>query len=132
MTLPYALGHFLALGQVPPTRTGRQFVRRTDDTGKALSASCIAVLTGVVPASRWWTLAAAAPDGEMDPARGVLSAGQAVLEANGQLIATVSDSPSPGNWLVPSRSSYTLVLTLHDASGVVGGADLPTVTQTGC
>ena len=132
LTLPYALGHFLALGQVPPTRTGRQFIRKTDDAGKLLSSSCVAVLSGVVPAARWWTLAATAPDGTIQPERGVLAAGQAVLEANGRLVATVSDEPSPGNWLVPARSTYMLVLTLHDTGEAGGTFDLPAVTQADC
>jgi hypothetical protein len=131
-TLPYALGHFLAAGQVPPSRASRQFIRRVDDSGAALSGSCAVTLQGALPPARWWTLAATASNGKVGESRGVLSAGEAVLEANGQLRAQVSASPAAGNWIVPpGNGSYILVLTVHDAASV-SAATLPPISQGGC
>jgi hypothetical protein len=133
LTLPYALGHFLNSGQVPPTKASRQFVRRVDDKGQGLSASCVIELSGVVPVARWWTLSAAAADGSVASDRNVLSAGQAIFEANGKLVARISAAPSPGNWIsAPSRGAVVLVLTLHDPTAAITATDLPTLTQGGC
>jgi hypothetical protein len=131
-TLPYALGHFLTAGQVPPSRASRQFIRSVDDQGSALSGACVATLQGALPQARWWTLAAAANNGAIGDEQGVLSAGEAVLEANGQLRAQVSATPVSGNWITPpARGAFVLVLTLHDSAPITP-AQLPTLTQGGC
>lgn len=132
-TLPYALGHFLNAGRVPPTKASRQFIRRADDQGRALDGACTVEAQGTVPPARWWTLAAAASDGAIASDRHVLTAGQAILEANGKLIARISTSPAPGNWIVaPSRGAFVLVLTLHDPAVSVTLADMPSISQVGC
>jgi hypothetical protein len=133
LSLPYALGHFLTAGQVPPTNASKQYVRRTDNTGKGLNASCTAVVAGVIPATRWWTLAATANNGTTTSKRGVLNAGQAVVDANGQLHVRIGREPMPGNWLVPpSNGAFMLVLTLHDPVTDIDIKLLPSVTLEGC
>ncbi len=133
LTLPYALGHFLNAGHVPPTKASRQFIRRVDDKGLSLDTACVTEVSGAIPAARWWTLAAAAPDGSIVSDRSVLSAGQAVLEANGKLLARVAASPAPGNWIVaPARGSFTLVLTIHDPSGPIVPSGLPSIARGDC
>ncbi len=132
-TLPYALGHFLAAGQLPPAKSSRQFVRRVDDAGKGLAGDCATNIAGAMPVARWWTLSAAAGDGTAGQERGVLSAGQALLEANGQLRAVIATEPQPANWLAPpSGGSYMLVLTLHEPASAITAAALPGVTRSAC
>ncbi len=130
---PYALGHFLAQGQLPPSNASQQFVRMVDDTGRGLGGTCVIVIKGTLPAARWWTIAATSVNGSIANPRSVLSAAHAMREANGQLIVHISRDPSPGNWLMPpGNGAYVISLTLHDPVADVDGKQLPSVVQEGC
>jgi hypothetical protein len=131
--LPYALGHFLAAGQLPPSRSSRQFVRRTDDEGRKLNSSCPVLVSGPMPVVRWWTLAATANNGKAQDSGSYLDAGSAIRESTGKLIVTVAPLPQPGNWIAPAtRGNFMLVLTLHDVAGEVTELDSLSISMGVC
>jgi hypothetical protein len=128
-SLPYALGHFLSSGQVPPAKDARYFVRQLDDDGKLLSSNCSFKIDGPEISSRWWTLRAG------EDKASVISAGQAIISETGQLLATVSPHPAPGNWLLPSQeSNFTLTYVINGPAKTKNDAPLvlPSVKKVGC
>jgi hypothetical protein len=132
-TLPYALGHFLAADQMPPPRTSQQFVRKTDNDGKALRGDCAITIVGSLPTSRWWTLQSATLNGRIPNKQSIADMGTAVREADNSLVFKVSATPQPGNWMLPaSNGSYMLVLTLHDTAVDTGDSKLLSVTTGDC
>jgi hypothetical protein len=132
LTLPYALGHFLAAQQMPPPRTAKQFIRKTDATGKSLRSDCIVTIAGEMPKSRWWTLGAATLNGKFNSKASIADTSTVVREGDNKVVINVSASPLPGNWLQPaSNGAYMLILTLHDPS-IDTGNNLPDVIAGGC
>ncbi len=132
--LPYTLGRYLTKGQLPPPLSVQDFVRSVDDDQKRLDGSCAIELTGAVPAARWWTVSAVNSDGVAFSDSNTLTAGAAVLEADGKLILHVASSPQPGNWIKPpSSGNYSIALTLHDVVDDRGGPlKLPSIKQVSC
>ncbi len=115
--VPYVLGYFLAAGQLPPPASVMQFNGVTDSSDAKFSGSCIVKIEGMVPDSRWWTLAAVDFNGLTQNERSVVTAGTAIRETDGRLVVFVSRTPHHGNWLIPPSSGrYHIALTLHDAS----------------
>jgi hypothetical protein len=128
-SLPYALGHFLSAGQVPPSKAARYFVRRYDDEGNLLSGDCNFKVDGPEISSRWWSLRA----GEEKAA--IISAGQAIISEAGQFVATISPRPAPGNWLQPPKgTNFTLTYVINGPAKTKNDAPLilPTVKKVGC
>jgi hypothetical protein len=128
-SLPYALGHFLSAGQVPPPRDARYFVRSLDDDGNALTGDCVFKIEGPEIASRWWSLRAG------ENATSILTAGQALVSDMGQLNVMLSPHPMPGNWILPPSSTrYTLTYVINQPAPSKNGAGLilPSVKKAGC
>jgi hypothetical protein len=109
-----------------PPKSVLYFVRNVDDDGNSLRSDCIVTVEGPAIPARWWALSSG------DQRGAVLSAGEAVLDSKGQLKATISRHPSPGNWIVPpDSSSYTLSYILSEPSKAAE-IDLPHVKRIGC
>jgi hypothetical protein len=132
--LPYALGHYLAEGQLPPPQSVLDLTRGTSSDGAVLRGDCMVTLDGEIPSARWWTLAAINKDGLATGPRAVLSASSAVLESDGRIVVHVSTEPQSGNWIAPaSGGTYALALTLHDpVLPLPVDVPFPTVTKDGC
>lgn len=127
---PYLSGHFLRRGEVPPLKGSRFFVRQLDDEGNILRGDCVVALEGKMPDARWWFVSADAKG-----KRTALDAGEAVREASGNYTVSISDSPVPGNWLVPpTTGAYALTLVLLDVASDASGPTppLPTVKRLWC
>jgi hypothetical protein len=128
---PYSLGRFLADGQLPPSNAQNEYFRSTDKDGKALRGDCRVTLKGKLPPARWWTIAAVTRSGQTASPASVISAAQAILEADGSIELTVNASPVPGNWITPPPGGYSLVVTLNEMTETTALA-LPIITQEGC
>lgn len=127
--LPYALGHFLSAGQVPPQKASRYFVRDRDDDGNVLSSDCVFKIEGPAIPARWWSLSVG-----QNP-NAILPAGQAILDSNNNLTAWVARHPQPGNWLTPPDTrSYTITYVVSQPAKQKAGTPLalPHVKKTGC
>lgn len=127
---PYALGHFQSAGRVPPPSSTHYFTRSTDDDGNSLRGDCVFILRGPTIPSRWWSLSAG--DTNNLSADAILSAGKAILDADGQLEVNIARQPMPGNWVRPdSTGNYNLIYVVsepeQDAKLV-----LPQVKKGGC
>ncbi len=132
-TLIYALGHFLAADQMPPSRTSQQFIRMTDRSGTLLKGECTVTVSGTLPKARWWTLEAATLNGKVKSRQSIIDAGMAVLEADQRLIAAIANEPRPGNWIAsPSTGAYMLIFTLHDPAIGTTDDNLPDVKVETC
>jgi hypothetical protein len=108
----YQTAHFLSRGQIPPPRDSRFFVRSLDDDGNSLRADCVVNMEGKLPTARWWFVSASTTDG-----RTSLDAAQSVREMNGDVNISISQTPTPGNWLVPPQGgAYELRLVILGAS----------------
>jgi hypothetical protein len=131
--LPYALGHFQSVGQVPPPKSSRFFVRSADENGNALYGDCVYVFSGQTIPARWWTISAI--NGSSQDASAVLTAGQAVTDADGQLIVNISRHPEPGNWIAPPDSgTFALRFVLSEPELPADGSalPLPILKKKGC
>jgi hypothetical protein len=128
---PYALGHFLIAGQVPTPSSAHYYVRTVDDAGNSLRGDCVFKVEGPITPARWWSLSAGHADSDA-PDESVLSAGRAILEADGHLVATLAREPMPGNWLRPASSgTYSLIFVVSEPTP--GAAPiLPHVTKGEC
>jgi hypothetical protein len=126
---PYSLGHFLGSGQLPPPKAARFYVRETDDDGNVLSSDCVFKISGPAIPSRWWSLSVGQNESS------ILSAGQAILDGEGNLKAVVSRHPLPGNWLTPPDSShFTLTYIISEPAKLKATENLvlPQVKKAGC
>lgn len=133
---PYAKARFAREGKLAlGLSEGAQLVATRDSTGAVLRGGCDYVITGGVPMSRFWTLHAVASDRQAQP---YAIHSQALLrDADGAFAITVSQHPSPGNWLrVETSSTYRLVLAVYDTA-TIGTADfddvpLPRIVRERC
>lgn len=126
----------LQLGQAE----GIAFTATTDSSGAALERNCRYRIEGTTPVATFWTLQAQAPDGSSvtrpDGLR-ELESRQVARANDGSLIAYVSPSLAPDNWLeITGQGPFQLVLTLYDPSNLSGNSvsvdTLPSITRQGC
>ncbi|MFN3764513.1 MAG: DUF1214 domain-containing protein [Aliihoeflea sp.] len=124
---PYAKARFAREGELSlGVAEGAQFIASRDATGQPLRGACDYVVTGSVPASRFWTLHAVQP-GAVSPPRAVQSLAL-LRESSGSFSIALSRHPAPGNWLqIDATGPYRLVLAVYDTP-TVGSADLAGIT----
>jgi hypothetical protein len=127
---PYSVGHFLSGGRVPTPNSAKFFVRDVDDDGNILSGNCIFSVEGSVVRSRWWSISV--DSGGTPSAAATLSAGKAVLESNGQLSATISREPMPGNWIQPDANGAFQIIYAVSEPSLDAKFDLPRIKKRGC
>ena len=139
---PYSKARSAREGSLPLGRAeGIAFIAERDRSGRALSRQCSYVVSGQIPAARFWTLHAA--DARLRPldadgsGSSALSSYGTVRGDDGSVTLAISATASPGNWLqVTGTGELRLVLTLYDtpaaASESVGGIELPEVSRESC
>ena len=138
---PYTRFHFLSQRRLPMSKFETFEVETAvDDAGQPLSTDCVYEVTGKVPDTRWWSLASYVPnEPDVQPqSDNVLTANDAVAEADGSIVVTISSDVSTGNWLRPSGDDeFTLVLRLYNPVNGLGSAaalssDMPSVMRRSC
>jgi hypothetical protein len=89
-------------------------------------ASCDYVVTGSVPASRFWTIHAVQP-GASDAPRALQSLAL-LRDASGSFTIALSRRLAPGNWLqIGGGGAFRLVLAVYDTP-TIGTADFAEIT----
>lgn len=117
---PYARAVLSRSGEIPlAAAQGIAFYARVDDTGAGLSGACDYVISGAVPAARFWTLTLTDPDGrlvENVAHRYAFTSAEILRRSDNSFSIAVAPDARPGNWL-PSerRRPFVLVLKLYDA-----------------
>jgi len=139
---PYARAVLSRTGEIPlAAAQGVAFYARSDESGAALSGACDYVVTGAVPASRFWTLTLTDPNGrlvENVAHRYAFTSAEVLRRGDNSFSITVAPQARPENWL-PSdaRGRFVLVLKLYDAvasaspSGLAG-ATTPRIMRGRC
>jgi hypothetical protein len=126
----------LQLGQAE----GIAFLATTDSSGAALDRSCRYRIEGTTPVASFWTLQAQAPDGSaVTRPDGLteLESRQVARANDGSLVAYVSPTLAPDNWLeIAGKGPFQLVLTLYDPSNLSGNSvsvdTLPSISREAC
>lgn len=118
---PYTLASVDRSGLLPlGASEGVTFFAQTDSAGASLSPACAYIVTGAIPAARFWTLSAATPAGYpiANPAQRYGFTSAEVLRQSQQPVAiVVAPEAWAGNWLPIQKSTpYVLVLRLYDMS----------------
>jgi hypothetical protein len=139
---PYARASIARTGRLPTALgDGVSFTAQSDDKGKALDGRCDVVVSGVTPASRFWTITLYNPVGELianTVDRHGFTSQEIVRRADGSFAIVVAPRASAGNWLPTGGvERYILVLRLYDtAVGVSTKAGrevpMPAVTTRSC
>ena len=126
----YAASSFLRKGQLPPPRGARFYTRNLDDDGNALRGGCVVSIEGKLPSVRWWSVKTQSASGTAS-----LDAGEALREADGILVISISRAPSAGNWLKAlDDSAYDLNLVIFDPvqASKAAAPPLPAVKRLWC
>lgn len=126
----------LQLGQ----SEGIAFFATTDSKGAPLDRACRYRIEGTTPVASFWTLQAQAPDGSaITQGSGLaeLESRQVARANDGSLVAYVSPTLAPDNWLeIAGRGPFQLVLTLYDPSNLSGNSvsvdTLPSISREAC
>ena len=127
----------LALGRAE----GLAFVAKQDSGGEQLRRECSYSIEGGFPTARFWTLYAA--DQSLDvivtgkPRPAALQSYEILRQPDNSAIISVSNNPSPGNWLpVQGTGTMYFVLTFYDTpiASSTGLSDvvLPQILKAGC
>ena len=127
----------LALGRA----VGLAFVAKQDSGGEQLRRECSYSIEGGFPTARFWTLYAA--DQSLDvivtgkPRPAALQSYEVLRQPDNSAIISVSNNPSPGNWLpVQGTGTMYFVLTFYDTpiASSTGLSDvvLPQILKAGC
>lgn len=130
-TDPYARAAFARTGEVPLAHAeGVSFLARTDSDGHPLEARCDYILSGPVPASRYWSLTLVTPSGALidNPAkRSGFTSAEILRAADGSFEIVISRHARPGNWLPAGMPrAFNLVLRLYDTLLDFGTSNLDT------
>ena len=139
---PYVQASIARIGRLPTALgDGLAFTATSDDRGRPLDGRCEAVLSGVTPAARFWTLTLYNRDGELvanSVNRFGFTSQEIVRHADGSFEIVVAPRANAGNWLPTGGiERYVLVLRLYDTPvGVSTKAGrevpMPSVNVRGC
>jgi hypothetical protein len=127
----------LALGRAE----GLSFVAEHDANGDELRRECAYTIEGGFPTARFWTLYAA--DQSLDvihtgrPRIAALQSYQVLRQSDNSVLISVSNRPSPGNWLLSDGfGRMYFVLTFYDtpiaSSTGLSDVTLPSIVKAGC
>lgn len=139
---PYARAVLSRTGEIPlAAAQGIAFYARGDETGAPLSGACDYVISGAVPAARFWTLTVTDSSGRLiDNAahRYAFTSAEILRRADNSFAIAVAPAARSGNWL-PSlpRQRFVLVLKLYDAIASaspagLAGATMPRIARGRC
>jgi hypothetical protein len=140
---PYTRAHFARIGALPlPVDIGETHVATRDSEGHALNSWCDYEVTFRAPVEAWWSLAVFDAHGQLveNPVeRHAYTSQTAAIAPDGTVVATLSRSARPGNWLPTGGAGrLTLVYTLIDYATSAGlesdqsGGRLPSIRRTEC
>ena len=140
-TDPYTRYHFQSRGRLPLSKFETlELEARLDEAGRDLSADCIYEMRGVIPRTRWWTIAAydrGAPEKSND-SNGSLSAHDILLNDNGEVVIEIAREARPGNWIrLSGDDAFSLILRLYGPASSLGNnvsieGDLPVIRRVVC
>lgn len=116
---PYARAMVARAGGLPiGSGDGIAFQARHDDAGATLDGRCDAVIGGITPQARYWTLTLYDPQGNLignSVQRHGFTSHEIVRRADGTFDVVVGPRSRPGNWLPTGGiERYVLVLRLYD------------------
>ncbi len=139
---PYARAGIARTGELPiGSGDGVAFYAATDDAGRALDGRCVATVSGVTPAARFWTIALYDLDGRLVPnpaERFGYTSQEITRRADGSFEIVLAPRARPGNWLPTGGiDRYVLVLRLYDtpvgvATRTARDAPMPTIVEKAC
>jgi hypothetical protein len=139
---PYARASIARIGQLPTALgDGVAFTASADDNGRAFDGRCDAIIAGITPAARFWTLTLYNVDGELAANsidRSGFTSQEIVRHADGSFEIVVAPRANPGNWLPTGGiERYVLVLRLYDTAVGVSTkagreAPMPAVNVRSC
>ncbi len=139
---PYARARLARSGAVAlGAGEGLTFRAHTDSEGQALDGGCDYIVSGPIPAARFWTLSAATREGApiSNAAQRHAFVSSDVLRAgDGSVQFVVAPSARAGNWLpAPRGQAFMLSLALYDttfaaSAAAVEGVELPDIRKGAC
>jgi len=119
---PYSQAYFSRSGGLPlAAAEGLAFIRRSDDNGEPLDATCVYAVIGDTPGARRWTLQIlrdGLPYVAGDPATPVATHSRGILrQPDGSFDIRIARLPQSGNWLYAGPSGpFALTLSLYDTA----------------
>lgn len=138
---PYARATIARSGELPiGSGDGVAFVARRDATGRPLDGRCDALVSGITPQARFWTLTLYDPLGRLVGNaidRQGFTSQEIVRHGDGSFDIVVAPRSRPGNWLPTNGvERYVLVMRLYDtpvgvATRAAREAPMPVIAQ-GC
>ena len=139
---PYARASIARSGELPVgSGDGVAFLAWADDNGRELDGRCDAILSGITPQARFWTVTLYRPQGRLVANaidRQGFTSQEIVRRADGSFEIIVAPRPRPGNWLPTGGvESYVLVLRLYDtpvgvATRAAREAPMPAIAVRSC
>jgi hypothetical protein len=139
---PYARAMVARSGELPiGSGDGVSFYARSDDNQRPLDGRCDAVLSGITPQARYWTVTLYDPQGRLvanSMDRHGFTSQEIIRRSDGSFAITVGPRARPGNWLPTGGvERYVLVLRLYDtAVGMTTStgrdAPMPTIAERTC
>ena len=138
---PYARASIARSGELPiGSGDGVAFVARRDARGNLLDGRCDALVSGITPQARFWTLTLYDPRGRLIGNaidRQGFTSQEIVRHGDGSFDIIVAPRSRPGNWLPTNGvERYVLVMRLYDtpvgvATRAAREAPMPVIAQ-GC
>jgi len=138
---PYARATIARSGDLPiGSGDGVAFVARRDASGRPLDGRCDALVSGITPQARFWTLTLYDPLGRLVGNaidRQGFTSQEIVRHGDGSFDIVVAPRSRPGNWLPTNGvERYVLVMRLYDtpvgvATRAAREAPMPVIAQ-GC
>ena len=135
---PYARAHFVLTGRLPLSRFNvSEFEATRDGQGALLDADCTYIVSGKMPATRWWSLYITNSDYEYAGPHSGLTSSQMVNSKPGTFRITISKAPHAGNWIGPAtRGNFVLVLRYYNPvrsiTSLADSGNLPRIKRRTC
>jgi len=139
---PYARAAIERSGELPiGIGDGVTFIARTDDSGRQLDGRCVALIKGITPQARFFTITLYDPRGGLVAnvlKRSGFTSEELIRRNDGSFEISVGPRAHPGNWLPTGGvEKYVLLLRLYDTPvGITSRAGretpMPSLSQGQC
>jgi len=139
---PYARAAVERSGELPiGIGDGVTFIARTDDSGRRLDGRCVALIKGITPQARFFTITLYDPRGGLVAnvlKRSGFTSEELIRRNDGSFEISVGPRARPGNWLPTGGvEKYVLLLRLYDTPvGIASRAGretpMPSLSQGQC
>ena len=110
-----------------------------DSGGAALSGSCMYVIEGRDPPTRWWSITAYGADDYLianAAGRYSVSMNSVARRGDGSFVMVVSRDAAPGNWIPVGDGRFSLSIRLYNPQGAVAAdpehVALPSIRRVHC